>query len=522
MKRQNPGITFKRADFYSSSVRDSGRERRAQSKTKDRVCDLLPQVPELELFLSLPRTDVTADRPRPPVPASRSTAGEVHDGSRKGFPWPFPRSVLYNLAPRPGESLTSYLAYLAGLYVVPPRAVVSLLIKPFLRREITSAWPYSFECTFFSRTYALNGMDAAAGNLVSALERLTGRNDLRACTMLPFAGLLSDIGLMRRHRAWCPACLGEPHGKEHEELSWALAAIKVCHRHGLLLQTRCPHCGRKSPVLSSNARPGHCQRCDGWLGHRDARESVRAGERDSWVSKAVHLLLAGAGAAVLKREGLAGGVNRYVAEMFGGNRTHAARAIGVSPGTMFAWQHGTAVPTLDALLSLCYLCRISPADFYANAFPSTHRVDNESRGQARKQQHKRFDRTSVEEELRAALRHEPAQSMAAVARAAGRPENRLRYYYPDLCRQISARFTEGRKVRSAARQEAARSRVIRVVHEIHARGEYPSQRVVSALLPPGEFMNREVASAWREAVQKLALGQPGWTEKESTAERIPS
>lgn len=168
-----------------------------------------------------------------------------------------PRSRLYHLGPigigTPYvESLTGYIARIAEAHCVSIRHLLLAEIAPLIKEG------YDFKNDKGSRINnlfgssktrkTLNGTGRSTTRLVQALEALTLRSDLRYSTMLTWANVIADGGLLRAIKAWCPTCYKEWKAagqKIYEPLIWALDVVKVCNRHHQTLQTQCSHCYRQ-------------------------------------------------------------------------------------------------------------------------------------------------------------------------------------------------------------------------------------------------------------------------------------
>jgi TniQ len=116
---------------------------------------------------------------------------------------------------------------------------------------------------------AINGMRDMTERLVTVLEELTMRQDLRFLTLLSWKGMIYDRQLFRNDRAWCPCCL--EHSKQsrstiYEPLLWSFKDVEVCLKHKRRLISECPHCNSRLPVFARWSPPGFCSRCQGWLG----------------------------------------------------------------------------------------------------------------------------------------------------------------------------------------------------------------------------------------------------------------
>ena len=188
------------------------------------------------------------------------------------------RSYLYSLPPIGGggplvESLTSYIQRLAEAHAVETGALVNHELRlrvPFAKGKRSGQVPTSrLPNPFYLEAYRLNGTGDRVRLWVSMLEELTQVRRLDLLTALPWADVIDCRHLLRTNRAWCSSCYegwrssGRP---VYEPLLWMLQVVTVCPDHRQSLDSLCPVCGRTQFVLSSKARPGHCSRCQSWLG----------------------------------------------------------------------------------------------------------------------------------------------------------------------------------------------------------------------------------------------------------------
>jgi len=101
---------------------------------------------------------------------------------------------------------------------------------------------------------------------------------------------------------------------------------------------------------------------------------------------------------------------------------------------------------------------------------------------ARYPERRRFEKTKTEEALRRALK-EPPVPLVILASRLGKDANRLRVVFPDLCRQLRARYMAQRSLEQQRVRLVYESAVRQAIGEIADAGEYPSlQRTFSFLL----------------------------------------
>jgi len=155
-----------------------------------------------------------------------------------------PRSRVYSLEPigigtPQTESLTSYISRLAAAHSVRVRdLVVDELLAHIRRPHIPDTSQSELLDSFWrSETRALNSTRSPARRMVHALEKETGRRDLRFLTLLTWSEVVPVHQLQKMSRAWCPGCYqdwrdrGQP---IYDPLLWTLAPVTESARLGEL------------------------------------------------------------------------------------------------------------------------------------------------------------------------------------------------------------------------------------------------------------------------------------------------
>ena len=101
-------------------------------------------------------------------------------------------------------------------------------------------------------TNAMNPMLCGIGPNVATFTNIvgnaTGCTTLDRTTLLSLRPAISQNGhaLVRKGRAWCPACMADDVNSEkqfYDRLIWAIPAIKRCPVHKVALESTCPQCG---------------------------------------------------------------------------------------------------------------------------------------------------------------------------------------------------------------------------------------------------------------------------------------
>jgi hypothetical protein len=215
------------------------------------------------------------------------------------------RSRLYSLEPIGlgtvyTESLSSYILRLANEHCLTPRTLIMGEMAPLvLSDETQSTLIKKNVSTLLSRGDAkptLNGMREMTQTLVSLLEQLTLRQDLKFLTLLTWTGVLSQRKLLRQYRAWCPQCYQQWQEQGYpiyEPLLWSFREIKICPHHQVALVEKCPHCDARLPAIANFSQLGFCCRCRKWMGSNEFETQFKGneGERSCYLSHQIGELI---------------------------------------------------------------------------------------------------------------------------------------------------------------------------------------------------------------------------------------
>jgi hypothetical protein len=186
------------------------------------------------------------------------------------------------------ECLTSYIGRLAKAHSVTVGTLVARELAPVLNKVYILKSCNKGGSRFYESAKEINGIGKTAEDCIAALQRLTGRTDLRNLTLVTLGKILSSRGLLRSHLAWCPACFeewrikGEP---IYQPLIWNFQVVNYCWKHNINLNTRCPslNCGKENPLLNRRFQPGYCTYCGIWLGSTFSQKI--AGEKMDEITK---------------------------------------------------------------------------------------------------------------------------------------------------------------------------------------------------------------------------------------------
>ena len=364
------------------------------------------------------------------------------------------------------ECLTGFIARLAEAHNVSTGILFGYELAPLVGKEYLrrAAIRSKYQCRILASAFrplarAMNGAGTGACEWVKLLEKLTLRTELRFLTMLSWKEVLPQGQLLRPARAWCPACYEEWHesGKTvYEPLLWAIKAVTFCPRHRQPLRTYCSHCRKSLHLLSSRSRPGYCSACGKWLGEavnvNSGKTSVSEETvRQVWAAEAVGEILAVAPGLEYppSRENVLKSLNDQL-KTHVGKMPALAQSLRVNSTTIWQWYKGKHLLQLGSLLKLCYQLEVSLLDFLTGkivrnslvvASPSQDEKDAKHSARPRRA----LNKLEAEQILQAALEETPPPPLQGVAARLGRDANTLRYWFRDLCQDITARYAEYKK-----------------------------------------------------------------------------
>ncbi|HAZ47465.1 MAG TPA: hypothetical protein DDW76_01530 [Cyanobacteria bacterium UBA11369] len=381
------------------------------------------------------------------------------------------RSHLYHLEPvglgTPFvESLTSYITRLALNHCVTPRNLFISEIVPIIEKnnyhlyqanrnpeEINNGHKYGLDAP----ACGINGTGIRATILVQATEALTLRNDLRFLTMLTWAEVIPQIGLLRDHRVWCSTCYQEWLQREqiiYEPLVWSLKVVEICSYHHQRLQQRCPHCYKQLPVLASRTRPGYCSSCYQWLGgfppqEVDDSNTLKESEIlwSNYVTSTLGELVAAAPGLLspLTKENLTKAISICVNQFAFGSASALAHLVGVSQSALYSCYKGKSLLKLSNLLQLFYRLSLSLLQMLTEQVAVLELEQKALMIHRQLQEQPRNPRFPINVEqmrqaLEAALVENPPPSLKEMAKRLGHYLYALKYRFPVLYQQIKWRY----------------------------------------------------------------------------------
>jgi transcriptional regulator with XRE-family HTH domain/endogenous inhibitor of DNA gyrase (YacG/DUF329 family) len=437
------------------------------------------------------------------------------------------RSTLY--APAPirvetafGESLTSYLARLAEAHCVYPGVLLQQMIVP-LMRGLETQGRGAEEHPLWRRdgggSHLINVTSPRARSVMSALELLTRRKDLRGLALTALTELLPIRGLTRNTLAWCPLCYEEWQESGqilYDPLLWMFREISICTRHAVRLHAHCPHCARSLPHLTWRSRPGCCAFCSATLfgSLEDGMRTVAVDSHEfawqQWVTHALGGVVARLpGISVEpKRERIRQVVSVAVEHLAGGNTAAFARSLGLPRGTVENWRQGKRIPELDMLLRLCYRLDLSLCEVL---FEEEELLQPSLRDPVPPAHFSSMERTAINKESishqleQVARRAEnPPPSLKEVGELLGYQPTTLYKINRAACHAIAERHTAYRSLLREKRLQGYREEIRRIALYLQAEQISLTQKHIGRYLAqPAILRDPKVRALLREVCQEV-------------------
>ncbi len=428
------------------------------------------------------------------------------------------RSRLFGLEPigigtPECESLISYLVRLARAHCMAPRDLIRLEFM----------WRYSRQAgirssgffTEYSKT--LNSVGEYASGFVRLAEELTGRSDLRFLTMLPWRGIIPEVGtgLLATEPKWCRHCLAQQRDSRQDRyspLAWSLHLYNVCAEHGIRMTDRCPHCAKKQPFIPRLPMHDHCDYCGCWLGQQKSFDDVVAPtEREIWLARAIadivsHGIYADEHVSQKRLQSILSG---FVADYAGGEKRQQSRMLGLTETSMACWIIKGKKPLFPQLLDVCHQFGLLPTEMFNGIQPS---VIPCASGQPKMfciQERMKLD-VQERERLRmelAEIANNPAdyRSLIEVSSLLGARKAYLIYWFKDLCAMVTAKYREEMQRQVEVKWEIEAQHVRNAVARLCSEGSYPSRKKVEESINPLSLRRRRLCRVYKVVTGKQNL-----------------
>jgi hypothetical protein len=445
------------------------------------------------------------------------------------------RTRLFNLEPVAlgtpfVESLTSYIIRLAAEHQVTPSIIVSQDIASVSEKLVVD-WR-GYPELFKKSSISINGLSDTAFEIADAMQRLTGRSDLAALTMIRWRSVLAATGMVRSCQAWCPVCFEEWRIKRkllYEPLLWSLKETELCVDHFVPLETHCPKCRRTHVPLTWYSTLGFCPWCQSWLGQnafigqpaRNPSEGV-----DDWFrvkSFGVARLIVAQQLPPLNPMGpetFARNICFLRKDKFHGNTTEFSRIIHHCRDTIEKWSLGEQLPQLASILFLAYRFALQPQDLFFSDLSDGRAIQIHDCSPQTEMRVKRkklaMNRAEVRRYLKLTLNAaDPPPSLRRICLRKGLNQCHVARVFPDLARALMDRFARHAAIQKSERRARIVEAIRKAVLQIKANGQFPSFWRSKKEMPNKNWM----AEKWVRVEWKRIAVEEGFVFRNSQNQR---
>lgn len=382
----------------------------------------------------------------------------------------------------------SFLVRTCHAHAVNPRLVIRDIFpeaEPSIGSIPTAAFHQRLAGT-------MNGLSKYAELFAAAMEKLTGRPDLRRLTMMPWQDLFphNGQGLLARHRRWCPVCLHEQRLRGDVAtlpLIWSLETCSICSDHSVPLEHCCPSCGKTQPFVPPYPDLGICSHCRQPLGGIRTPQEISDFQR--WIADALGGMVeqqsAERFAPSLKvfRKFLTGQVEAHTE----GNRAAFCRTLGLNEFAISGWLNKSERPSITQFLTICFGTRTMPTEVFGDSQSMTK--ISSLRSPVEKIRNRRAcprldsgRQANLQRTVQNILVAGNGQSVSAIANEVGVGRTYLRYWFPNLCKSLSIQSRAVAQRESENRRKQQQCLVRKTIRRIVESGGHISYRRVAKLL----------------------------------------
>jgi len=424
-----------------------------------------------------------------------------------------PRSMFYWLPPEGKdtpfvESLSSYGTRLSDGHRIAVSTLIMYDISPILSSNYFTPKKITFHS--YTAANAINGIGHMADEWNKALQTLTKRDDLGCMTLLRFTNIFANNNLLRKTRAWCPACFNQQAEKLQENalpiydmLLWTLQAVKVCTIHKIALQTLCPHCKKENLHIGPTALPGHCTGCQRWLGVEPTQALPTPDiEKQHWIALSIGEMLYLTQHEDLhpEKKGVRFALQKLIDLQAQGNRSSFAKEMGIPLYLLDGYLTMDTKFQLPVLMDICFatktpLIQLLRPELDVNKFeksvpnkiPKQHPISTIKSDKTRKIWKKR----EVIMELIVSGKKLPI-NLNKLSNEFGCHVSALYRRCPELCKAITKRNTGIHETELISQRKKLKLKILSIVDKIVGEGHYPSQKRVFKIAKVDWEPNREV------------------------------
>ncbi|WP_075255763.1 TniQ family protein [Herbaspirillum camelliae] len=411
------------------------------------------------------------------------------------------------------EGLISFIVRLSRAHSVNPRLLIQKVFceaEPKMARILKNRF-------YVKDSRTINAVGEYGRLFAQITSQLTGHGSLDALTMLPWQHVLPENGeaMTAKHVRWCSGCLAEQAlilGFNYRPLIWSLDPYKSCWRHQRPLQDHCPRCDNVQPFIPSVPVLGHCVYCGASL--LTLSSSIPAENVDATQFKleaSLWEMLEGSLSEEPSLEAFKTNLRLLIHQRADGNKARFCADLGWDQWAANAWLLKGQRPTLQRLAALSLRHDISIPALFTKPMLDVQDAEClpgiEFRKAVRKArpQFATEDRQRIAEQLANELSSTTPRSLNAIGKALDIRRSALKYWFPELHRQLVARYRAFR-MQEAILAKSGRNKILEeILVNLVKNGIRPSKRIVDKKLSEHglALVREDLAATYRFFMTRL-------------------
>ncbi|CAM3544414.1 helix-turn-helix domain-containing protein [Brevibacillus invocatus] len=270
------------------------------------------------------------------------------------------------------ESLSGYISRLAVEHRITTGKLFTEVMVPYLDKHYLNEISKRGGNGFFDTAHMMNGTSKAAVEFSNMLNELTGNSHLHNLTFHRFANTISQRGLLKTKKSWCPACYKEmflSNSIVYEPLLWLIQSVTICRTHRLKLRSVCTNCFKTALILERRSRPGFCCHCSIRLGDEKITAVDTIDFESDMKATMIEELLCSEG--MFLRSGVITALKSIVSREKS-TPTQIARKLNVPKTTFWGWITGKNLPSVTEVIGICNKFGINIVNFYKGSNNEGH------------------------------------------------------------------------------------------------------------------------------------------------------
>jgi len=337
------------------------------------------------------------------------------------------------------------------------------------------------------------------------MNELTHRKDLETLTLLRYKDVLTTRKLLKNHLSWCTLCLKECDQMPYYPLFWFIYEVTICPKHNSPLTNQCPKCQKSIPILHRKSVIGYCPYCNSSLTEKETDYSNNNLEVEAFKSNEIFLFLSQTTKdEIIQPSRFRQNLNYLVQMKCQGSVKRFSYYTGIPASTLYDWINNKKSPTLNTVLTLCYMFNLSLIDFLQSPICLNGKDIKENKIELIKNKKvKKIDYISLGKQLQNYIDIEEYLSIESIARNLRVSKKTLYRHYPETCKIIQTKNMKIRTKIKLDKREKVKKEISNAIESIRLKGLYPSSKRIEDEIGKVAYLRGAIEKeVWKELIKE--------------------